>query len=310
MEQGEVKEKKREFTLPNKTLILRPLLDKTPGMVKDPMHVAAFLLQGTDRIICAPRIKGRKEIDCPLTEEERTFFEDKDRSGMTFEKGDLSVYSKKWGRKGGKNWWEDSQHSIIKLGKSEMRFDLSNPMDYIRYKILLKNSDIIARHRDDLHLKPSYLYVFEEESDVARKKATSTQKKMDAFIILSKMNKDQSRMIDLCSVLGIRVTSNQEISFLVAALGEVIENNVDKFLSATEDEYFDEKVLIKKLLTNRLIERRNSSYFLKNGDPMCNAGESPFLENACFFLKSSENQDIRMNLEAKLIGEKPKKKQE
>jgi hypothetical protein len=117
-------------------------------------------------------------------------------------------------------------------------------------------------------------------------------------------------MVDLCSVLGIRVTANQEVSFLVSALGEVIENNVDKFLAATEDEYFDEKVLIKKLLTARLIERRNSSYFLKNGDPMCNAGESPFLENACFFLKSAENQDVRLTLEAKLMGEKPKKKED
>ena len=104
-------------------------------------------------------------------------------------------------------------------------------------------------------------------------------------------------------MLEIRIQSNNKsLSVDTKGLQGITKNITQK--------YFDEKVLIKKLLTNRLIERRNSSYFLKNGDPMCNAGESPFLENACFFLKSSENQDVRMNLEAKLIGEKPKKKQE
>jgi hypothetical protein len=168
---------------------------------------------------------------------------------------------------------------------------------------LIKNSDDIARHRDDLPLKPTYLYVFEEETDVARKKSSGAQKKMEAYAHLAKLNKDQSRMVDLCSVLGIRVTANQEVSFLIGALGEVIDNKVDKFLDAVSDEYFDEKILIGKLLKARLIERRNSSYFLKNGDPMCMAGEIPFLENACFFLKSGENQDIRLTLESKLKGD-------
>ena len=311
MEQGEVKEKKREFTLPNKIVVLRPLLDKTPGMVKDPMHVASFLLGKANRIYSTPRIKGRSEIDCPLTEEEREFFENKKKSGLNFEERDFSIYSKKWGKKGGKSWWEDRKQSYVTLGKAEIRYDLSKPMDYIRYKILLKNSDDIARHRDELHLKPTYLYVFEEEEAVARKKASTVQKKMDAYGMLAKMNKDQSRMVDLCSVLGIRVTANQEVSFLVGALGEYIENNVTKFLEATEDKYFDEKVLIGKLIKARLIERRGSTYFLKNGEPMCEPGEVSYLENACFFLFNGDNQDIRLQLTAKLKGDiKPPKKEE
>lgn len=306
MEQGEVKEKKREFTLPNKIVVLRPLLDKTPGMVKDPMHVASFLLGKSNRIYCTPRFKERHELDCPLTEEEREFFENKKKSGLNFEEGDLSIYSRKWGGKndkGGKSWWEVSKLSSIKLGKAEIRFDLSKPMDYIKYKILLKNSNEIARHRDELHLKPTYLYVFEEEEAVARKKASTVQKKMDAYGMLAKMNKDQSRMVDLCAVLNIRVTANQEVSFLVGALGEYIENNVNKFLEATEDKYFEEKVLISKLLKARLIERRGSTYFLKNGEPMCEPGEVSYLENACFFLFNGDNQDIRLQLTAKLKGD-------
>lgn len=300
----ETKEKKREFVLPKKTVTLRPLSEKTPGMVKDRNHVASYLLPNCDRVYCTPRIKGSLELDFPLTEEELKFFEDRDKSGLTFEKGDLNPHSKKWSKKGknsgGFSWWEVSPDSKIKVADQPIKFNLSKPMDYIRYKILIKNTDYIAADKDDLRLKPSYLYVFEEENDSARADASIVDRKIQAYAKLAEFSTDLDRMVDLCTVLGLKVTKTSEKSFLIKALGQQIEDNVQKFLDSVIDEYYDEKILIGKLIKSRLINRRGSSYFLTNGDPMCERGEVPNLENACIFLKADENQEIRLALEAKL----------
>lgn len=299
-----IKEKKREFALPKKIVTLRPLTEKTPGMVKDTNHVASFLLPNCDRIYCTPRIKGSSELDFPLTEEELKFFENKEKSGLTFELGDLSPYSKKWSKRkksdGGYCWWEVSPDAKIRVGDQPIQFNLSKPMDYIKYKILLKNTDHIAANRDELKLKPTYLYVFEEANDTARTKASTVDRKIQAYAKLTEFSTDLSRMIDLCSVLGLKVSDASEKSFLIAALGQQIEDNVQKFLDAVIDEYYDEKILIGKFIKNRLINRKGSSYFLLNGDPMCERGEIPTLENACIFLQANENQEIRLTLEAKM----------
>lgn len=300
----EIKEKKREFVLPKKVVTLRPLTEKTPGMVKDSNHVASFLLPNCDRIYCTPKIKGSSELDFPLTEEELKFFENKEKSGLTFELGDLSPYSKKWSKKksnkGGYSWWEVSSDAKVRVADQPIQFNLSKPMDYIRYKILLKNSDHIAASRDELRLKPSYLYVFEEANDISRTKASVVDRKIQAYSKLTEFSTDLDKMIDLCTVLGLKVSNASEKSFLIAALGQQIEDNVQKFLDAVIDDYYDEKILIGKLIKARLITRRGSSYFLTNGDPMCERGDIPNLENACIYLKADENQEVRLALEAKL----------
>src|SRR3990167_3492604 len=298
MEKEEVKENKREFVLPRKIVILKPLLDRASGMMKDPNHAAAFLVGTSNNIISAPNIKGKKIVDCPLTEEERTFFENKSKSGLSFEQGDLSAHCKKWGERKNKTWWE-TKDAQVKLAKDDVTFDLSSPMDYIAYKICLKSKKV-ARSRDDLKLSPEFRYVFEEEQSETRTKATKVEKKTAAYAHLANLNKDQGRMVDLCTVLGKRVTPNQDIAFLKVVLGDLIEDSVDKFLDAIEDEYFDEKVLIGKLLRNRLIDRKGNSYFLKSGEGMADKGLVPYLENAYHFLKNAENQEIRLTLTAKI----------
>jgi hypothetical protein len=299
----EQREKKVEFTLPKKKVTLKPVLDRTRGMVKDPNHAAAFLVGRSTRNISTPRLDRSHSLDFPLTEEERKFFENKEKSGLYFESGDLSPFTKNFKRDGSKggnlSWWE-TKGARISLGKIDIEFDLSNPMEYLHYKILLKNKRLIARNPDELKYNPDALYVFEEVADVTRTKATKIAKKKAAYKALDVIDKNQGKMIDILTALGKRVSANQDLNFLQAALGEIIEEDVDKFLNVYEDEYFDEKVLIGRLLRARMIERKNSKYYLKDGSPLCERNEEAFIDNACSYLRSNENVELRGKLEADL----------
>ncbi len=296
-------EKTREFTLPKKKITLKPVLDRTRGMIKDPNHAAAFLVGRSNRQVGLPRLERSHSLDFPLTDEEKAFFENKAKSGLHFEVGDLSPFTKIFKRDGSKggnlSWWE-TKGAKITLAKDPINFDLSQPMDYLRYKILLKVKKWVARNPDELKYNPDALYVFEEIADTTRTKATKIAKKKAAYKALDSIDKNQGKMIDILTVLGKRVAANQDLNFLQAAIGEIIEEDVDKFLNVYEDEYFDEKVLIGRLLRAKMIERKNSRYYLKDGSPMCERNEEAFIENACSFLRSNENTELRAKMESDL----------
>lgn len=286
----EVKEK--EFTLPGGKVTVR-LVNRSRGAVKDPNHILYNLAPGATIEFCPRNKRGTSVLECPLTKEEIEFFEDKRKSGMSFEVGELSPYAAD-----SVNFWR-SKKAKVTLTDRPLVLDLGNPMDYLKYKILLSNSDKIAPSLEQEFAKKEYIYVMTSEEAEREKTLVKGDEKKRAWKLAAKMENDREKMIDFLTVVGKRPSVNSTLDFLVSEIDKFVEDNIREFLSVLEDPQYETRVLLTKALQVKAVIREGHKYFLPSGDPLTKKGEINNLKNTLNFLDADENQDIRLVLESK-----------
>lgn len=282
-----------KFKLPGGKVKVR-LVNRARGAVKDPNHLLYNLAQGATIEFCPRNKKGTNIIDCPLTPEEIEFFEDKRKSGMSFEIGELSPFADDK-----VNFWR-SKRSRVALDNREKIFDLSKAIDYLQYKILLSNSDKVAASLEEEFNSKEYIYVMTSEESEQKKALTRGDEKKRAWKIAAKMENDRDKMIDFLSVVGKRPSANSKTDFLVAEVDKFLEGNIKEFLTILEDPQYETRVLLTKALQIKAIIKDGNKYFSADGEALCKKGEVNNLKNALNYLDAPENQDIRLVIEGKL----------
>lgn len=296
-----------EFVLPKKKVTIRPIWERARGQVKDRDHEAYFLV-GTSTIDICPQIIGANgDYNVPLTEQEIDFFENKSKSRMNFNEGDLSPFYKDIkfdtrigaAKKRACSFWE-SPKARIKLGKEPMVLDLSTPFGYLQYKILLSNTRLIATSIKDIYNKPEAIYVIVDENEEQNKALSKIEKTKRAYKILGKLEEDKEKMKDFLLVYGIAAAEGADSTFLITEVNKIIENNVEKFLNILEDPHFEMTCFITKCVKEKLIRREGYKYSFVNGDPIAFPGELNDLKGAVKFLSSNANQDFYLQLKSQL----------
>ncbi len=288
----EVMNEVKKFTLPKGKVTVR-LVDRPRGAIKDPKHIMYNMVPGATFDFCARNIKGQSVIDCPLSPEEIEFFENKKKSGMSFNVGDLSPHKDK------DNFWR-SKKARVRLNDKPKVFDLSVASDYLDVAILKSNTDFIAPSASDEFKKKTYVYVIISEDEVIEKETSKGDKLKRAWKIAGKIEDSHEKMIDFLTVVGRRPSSNSKLSFLRAEITKEIENNINRFLEILEDPQYDTQVLLTKAVQCKAVTRDGYKYFLPSGDPLCAKGEINNFQNALNFLDDDMNQDIRLSLLSKI----------
>jgi hypothetical protein len=255
----ETKEKVKTFKLPNKTVLVMPV--KRKGSWLPAGHENEFLFKHSTYKVGVPRHGRNGELIDPLTKEERTFFESK-ASGLSLEVGDLSIYKKE------NNYWKNF---IVTLDKNVMQLDLSNPMDYIRYKVLLTNTDQIAPSEAQSLRKATYKFKVVEEGAIEEAKAKKVTTKKDAYILFGKIMDSSTKLRNFLNVYyhtrkgTKKVTANSSLEFLQVETEKVLEKDIDGFISTLEDPSYETKVLIYKALEARALTREGLTYKTTEG---------------------------------------------
>lgn len=137
-------------------------------MVQNPKHILyGGLAENATITFVVPRLSTGiyKNV---LTDSEKSYLE----HVMGLEFNALSIYRKR------DNFWDDSNDSGIgrvTLHKQDNYLDLSNPEDYIKYKILLANKDYIAGSLQELEDHPKATYKFVIISEEAESKMASNK---------------------------------------------------------------------------------------------------------------------------------------
>ena len=284
----------RGFSLPKgKKVTVKPVM-RSRGLIKDPNHEAFFLFANSTIEFGAPKDKYMNLI-CPLTEEEREFFEDKERSGMSFNPGDLSPFKET------NNFWDKTK---FRYGKDEKTLDLGNPRDYIEYKVLIANRDKVAPSYAERGNKKTYRFMIVSEDSVINERRSLSDKKKSAYKLFAKMDEDRQKMLDFLTVYGKRVDPNSKIDFLVTEIDKIVENDLDGFLKVAEDKNLQLKLLIEKAVEYGIINKDGRKYFLNGGDPLAAPGKSSTIENVVEYLEDKSNQDIKLHIQAQVNAAK------
>lgn len=276
--------------LRNERVIVKHVPKET-GIVRDPKHILyGGMAEGAVRWLTVPRLTSGMYVNV-LTNAEKTCLEEV----MGLEYNALSIYNKV------DNFWDNYQ---VRLTKQDNFLNLADPDDYIKYKVLLANKDLIAPSLQDLedHPKATYQFVIiheNEESQASKKKMNAT---MQAYMEFGKMQENADILRTIIETIDGRPTSkNSKIEFLQEKVGKLIQADARLFVRVATDPLLSTKVLIKKAIEGGLISNRGGMLYLKaDGTPLCGDNEEPTLNIAARFLNLPKHQELLFSLQAKL----------
>ena len=241
---------------------------------------------------CVPLLASTGGYKNVLTNSEKDFLEDK----LGLEVNALSVYRKV------ENYWDTYS---VEVGKDGMRLDLSDPEDYIKYKVLLANDAMVAPDLETLQDRPKNTYRFvlvkaDEENRLGSDKMDTT---MACFKEYGKIENDIDTLRVLIEILdGRPYAQNSKMDFLRSRALVLIQNDPKKFLANITDPMLHTKMILRRSVELGKVSRKGDYYYLKaDGSPLCETGQDPTLSVAARWLNLPSNSDVKALLDAEVM---------
>lgn len=298
------------FKLPNRKVLVKPVLWE--GWLPSG-HSGAWLNDGAVLEISVPIDRYTGELRNPLTAEEIEFFEDKDVSGMDFNKGDLNPYRKPDYKNGVVPFWYRHTFNVRKPDTATTNdtvlttLDLSKPIDYLNYKLLLANKGsggIVADDWETRYDQATHRVVLVDDGYESESVATRASHRIEAYKEFAKIQHSQPKLYEFLSVYwlenptAMRPDADTKLPVLVAQVEEIISTNAVKFLDVINSDY-ENKLLIHKGVRAGVL-RLMGSVFVMMPDEIP-VGSS--LKEVILYFKDEKHQEDRLKLIAQIGAE-------
>ena len=261
------------------------------GRITDTRHVLyGGMADEAVRTFTVPMLRSGAYVNV-LTDSEKEFLEDY----LGLENNALSVHKKN------DNYWDNF---FVSLRKQPNYLDLSDPNDYIKYKVLLANRDYIAPSLQALedNRKATYQFVIVEEGEETSKANRNMSYTMQAYMEFGKIQDNYDTLRVLVEILEGKPLSNKtKIEFLKEKINNLIQRDAKIFVKTAQDAMLPTKVLIKKAIEAGVISNRGGLLYMKNdGTPLCGDNEEPTINMAAKFLNLPKNQTLKFSIESKI----------
>ena len=247
---------------------------------------------GAVDVLCVPMLRSTGAYKNVLTNDEKDYLEEV----LGLDYNALSVYKKE------DNYWDN--YTVRIVAKDGLHLDLSDPEDYIRYKVLLANTDLVAPSVQERITRPkaTYLYEVVRESETTMLENAKMDATMASYKEFGKIESDVDTMRVLCELMDSRpYAANTKADFLRSRINSLIQQDPKVFLNNITDPSLHTKVIIRRATELGKISKRGDYYYLaSDGSPLCEGGENPTLAIAARYLNSPAHQDIKFILESEV----------
>lgn len=189
-----------------------------------------------------------------------------------------------------KDFWGRFRIRIPKEGKI---LDIeNNPMDELEWLVLKAHQNVANSEAEKLYT-PFARYVLTSAEEEAVEVNKQVEVKSEAYSEYAKMSlKDK---INFLKVYGRNPGKDPKESFVVAAVGKILEDDPKDFLRVMKDSNFKVKLFINQCVDVNILRRQGTRYLLPGGDVI---GYS--LDKAIEYLKDSSNNEVKMTLMGQL----------
>ena len=270
--------------------ILVRFVPKEDSNITNPKHILyGGMAEGAIKYYTVPILASTGTYKNILTDDEKAFLE----SYMGLEYNALSVYNKT------NNFWANF---TVRLTKHDNYLDLSDPNDYIKYKVLLANTDFIADSLRTLndHPKATYQFVMIKEGESEKREEEKMSVTMKCYKEYGKIEDDNDTLRCIIELIDNRpIAKNTKSEFLKSRINSLIQADPKLFYNIITDEYLNNKVLIKTATEEGVIKRRNNLYYFED-TPLCPDGTESTLSVAAEYIGLGKNQDLKLRIEALL----------
>jgi len=282
--------------LRNERVIVR-FVPNPSAMIHQKGHVLdGGMSESATRTFVVPRLRSGI-FQNVLTDMEKKCLERE----MQLEPNALSIHKKDH------NFWDDSNDvgvNHVTLHKQDNYFDMSNPEDYIRVKILLANKDLICPSLRELDERPKATYQFviirEQEENAHNSGQITVMAK--CFSEYGKVEDNIDVLRTILEIFNRRPTStNIKLPQVQSEIYACIQRDDKKFLRIITDPLLRFKTLIIKAAEAGVVAKKNDGfyYLMADGRPLCELNETSTLENAAKYISDPKRQDLLFSLEAK-----------
>ncbi len=278
------------FTPSKEKVIIEPIMKARNPLVDDPDHEAYFLFN-TSKIEYAVPLDRQGNLHNPFESKEEQAWLEKQLDV------DLNIYKRT------DNYWH--RHKV-RLGKDARTLDLANPKDYLDYIVLRANPMFIAASAATMKDRATYRYAMVKEGYQIKQKADKAGSKKEAYKGAAKLEAaGREAMVDFLKVYGKKVSEASKIDFLIGAIDEIVESDMDGFLAIIKDqENYEIKLLLEKAIEVGAVTRKGRKYHLPGGDDLCGPGDVPIIANVIAYLKSPANGDVYDMITARVANAK------
>lgn len=282
--------------LRNEKVIVR-YIKKKNFRIDNPRHVLhGGMAETAKRTFVVPRLTSGRYVNV-LTDDEKDFFEEQ----LGLEKNALSIYKRE------DNFWDDDREDTIckvVLTKQDTYLDLSDPGDYIRYKILLANKDLIAPSLEALEELPkaTYQFVIISEGEELKSLKDNTNIVMKCYKEFGKVEEDYHILKFIVESIDSRpIAKSTKIEFLQSKINDLIKSDPKVFYKIITDPYLGSKVLLVKAVDAGIVSKKGDFLYLREDNkPLCEDGQEPNLEMAARYINMPKHQAIKLAIEAEL----------
>lgn len=256
----------------------------------NPKHVLSEgMAESSYRKLTVPMLRSGQLQDV-LTTDEKKYLE----KTLGLPDNGLSVYRTE------NNYW---LNLYIRLEKTETKLDLSNPYDYIKYKVLLANKNLVCPDLKTLQEKPkaTYEYVMISEGEESKVNMGRINARKEAYKEYGKIENDKDILRLVVETMTSRpVARTTSVEKLAEQIDNLIENNAKLFLSIIQDPLLKTKVLIRNGIEAGVIADRGGMLYMRADNlPLCDSGD-PSLSVAAAFLNQPKNQELKFGIEARV----------
>jgi len=287
------------FRLPDTKVHLKPILRNGRWLPEG--HSGSFMYDHTSITIQLPLDKDTGRLKNPLTDEEKAFFES--HPDLDMEPGDLSPHKKK------DNFWHNfrviirKSDNIVTDETILMTLDLSDPIQYLQYKVLMMNSTpeggIIAPSWEEKFNSGTYRIALQHEGQQHTEKIKKADLSKKAYRYLSKVDSSSEAMFDFLTIYYLenakskRPSENSDKDFYYSEIQDLIDSDLEGVVEIIEDEdNYEYKLLVHRgLKIGALKMVAGGNIETLDGVPV---GKS--LYQAIQWLKDERNQDEYLRL--------------
>lgn len=246
--------------LEDKIVYLKPS-PRQGKMIKAPNHIGYFMYEGATIAWVLPQDSRGQLVNVFKSKEEQRYFE----AELDI---DLNPYKKE------NNFWHTFKVDFLKNPLTMFegkKFDLSDPMDNLRVRVLKASADVAPSWEERLDY-PTYKFALVAEDYEEQKSLGEAKLLEEAWSFFGQISNNQKKAEDFLSVYYNQkrttktVPSDATKEFLMAQLSTAIKEDLTNFLKVKNDEDYEIKAFIAKAIKIGAITKEGVSKYLVVSD--------------------------------------------
>lgn len=194
-----------------------------------------------------------------------------------------------------KNFWRSDRRGRVILTKEGVTLNLNQPLDMLKYYILLANKMLISPSYEERTNKATYEFMIVDDSKVTSQKLEEASIKANAYVKFAEITNSKKATIGFIKSLGRTIPATATEDWLKNEVLNVVDKSPTYFLEIVNHPQYNERIFVQEAVeAGAIIRKGEKRYTLDNGSEL---GD---LTDVVNYLLNPDNQEVKLRIKGKI----------